>query len=33
MAYQTEIEKINPDDSKRGEIEEVCIIIVFKARW
>ena len=25
MAYQTEIEKINPDDTKRGEIEEVCI--------
>ena len=21
----TEIEKINPDDTKRGEIEEVCI--------
>ena len=21
MAYQTEIEKINPDDTKRGEIE------------
>ena len=25
MAYQTEIEKINPDDSKRSEIDEVCI--------
>ena len=25
MAYQTEIEKISPDDMKRGEIEEVCI--------
>ena len=25
MAYQTKIEKINPDDTKRSEIEEVCI--------
>ena len=25
MAYQMEIEKINPDDTKRCEIEEVCI--------
>ena len=25
MAYPTEIEKINPDDTKSGEIEEVCI--------
>ena len=25
MAYWTEIEKINPNDTKRGEIEEVCI--------
>lgn len=25
MAYQTEIEKIMPDDNKRGELEEVCI--------
>ena len=25
MTYQTEIEKMNPDDTKHGEIEEVCI--------
>lgn len=25
MDYQTEIEKLNPDDNKRGELEEVCI--------
>ena len=25
MAYQTEIEKNNQDDSKRGEIKEFCI--------
>ena len=25
MAYQTGIEEINPDDTKRGEIEEFCI--------
>ena len=25
MTYQTEIEKTNADNTKRGEIEEVCI--------
>lgn len=25
MAYQTEIEKLSPDDNKRGELEEICI--------
>ena len=25
MVYQTKIEKINPEDTKQGEIEEVCI--------
>lgn len=25
MAYQTEIERLSPEDGKRGELEEVCI--------
>lgn len=25
MAYQTEIEKLCPDDSKRGELEDICV--------
>ena len=25
MSYQTEIEKINPEDTRRGELEEICI--------